>query len=71
MPKRNFILDIFGYPDIPYPVQLHHCAEGNEFIKYATGAPIELEDTDTTFSPIEWWIGKVSSLSYPLPIRPR
>ena len=24
MPKRNFILDIFGYPDNPYPVQLHH-----------------------------------------------
>jgi hypothetical protein len=28
--------------------------EGNEFIKYATGAPIELEDTDITFNPIEW-----------------
>jgi len=36
-------------------------AEGNEFIKYAAGAPIELEDTDTTFNPIEWWIGKVST----------
>jgi hypothetical protein len=36
-------------------------AERNEFIKCATGAPIELEDTDTTFNPIEWWIGKVST----------
>jgi hypothetical protein len=36
-------------------------AEGNGFIKYATGASIELEDTDTTFIPIEWRIGKVST----------
>jgi hypothetical protein len=35
--------------------------EENEFIKYATGAPIELEDTDTTFNPIEWWISKIST----------
>jgi hypothetical protein len=42
-------------------------AEGNEFIKYSTGAPIELEDTDTTFNPIEWWIGKVST--FPTPYR--
>ena len=45
--------------------------EENGFIKYATGAPIELEDTDTTFNPIAWWISKSLYLSYPLPIRPR
>ena len=39
-------------------------AEGNEFIKYATSVPIELEDTDTTFNPIEWWIGKAPSLPF-------
>ena len=27
----------------------------------STSAPIELEDTDTTFNPIKWWISKVST----------
>jgi hypothetical protein len=26
--------------------------------------------SDTTFNPIEWWIGKVSTFSYPLPVAP-
>src|SRR5271163_2791304 len=36
-------------------------AEENEFIKYATGAPIELEESDATFNPIDWWISRAST----------
>jgi hypothetical protein len=28
--------------------------EENKFIKYATGVPIKLKNTDITFNPIEW-----------------